>query len=227
MRHEPRSRTACTRTPSTSAPRAPPSPTPSRRATARGPPRHGPWRSPRRCAARCRRRVHLVRVVQLDDLGGLEVRARPSRRTHPSTARQPEVRGDEHAERRCRPSPSDSSARRASARRRPSRWCRPRRARRRRAPRARWASVTAGIVKSTATSAPGASRRVSVVQPGDQLEAVGGLDARARLGAHPPGRAEHRHLDVVRLTFLGRPARIRPPPSGRTPESASNGPRTA
>ena len=55
--------------------------------------------------------------------------------------------------------------------------------------------TTPGWVKSIATSAPASSLdRVVLGDLGEQVEAVGVLDRRAREHAHLPGRADHAHL---------------------------------
>ena len=58
--------------------------------------------------------------------------------------------------------------------------------------------TASGVVKSTATSTPASDssdERVADVDPGGQLEVVGGLDGAAHLAAHAAGRADHTHSD--------------------------------
>ena len=190
----PRSRTECTRTPSTSAPRAP------SRAVGGGvrdrtepgvPPRRGEQLggAPGGAAGR----VDLVRVVQLDHLDRLEVRRRllgEPHQQHRADARSsapPAPRG--RGRRPAPPGPGPASA--AS-----SRWCRPRRARRAPTQASTCSTATSGTENTTATSctAPAAARSSPRSIRTTSVEVAGRLDGAADLLAHPALGADHRDL---------------------------------
>ena len=111
----PASRTECTCTPSTSAPRAPSGV--RRRWRRAGPsrPRPAPRRSAPRCGRGAARRVDLVRVVQLDDLGRVEEPGRLLRRTASSARRR--SRSSARSGHPRPPAPSPPSQPRTTARR--------------------------------------------------------------------------------------------------------------
>ena len=194
----PRSRTACTRTPSTSAPRAPSSACVVASGT-------GPSPAAARAAAiadggvpgGARRRVDLVGVVQLDHLDGLEPAGRARRERHGQHRAEREVRGDEHADARGR-SARWSRTRASDSSSQPV------------VPTTRWTpastsactlpSVADGTVKSTATCAPAsttAERSASASTRRDQLQVGGALDGADDGRSHAARRTQHGHPDAL------------------------------
>ena len=208
----PRSRTACTGTPSTSAPRAPSSAV----AVASG------------CGAQpafvaglgdqlggagggAGGGVGLVGVVQLDDLDGLEVAGGLLRELHGQDGADGEVRGDEHAGLRGGGEPGRSAARAA---RRSSRWCRRRRGCRAGRRSRGCPSPTPGVVSSTATWAP-ASASVSSLSPRPRAatSSMSSAASTARTASEPmrpwAPRTATRSLLIVSRFLTGATARRR------------------
>ena len=143
---------------------------------------------------RTARRVHLVRVVQLHDLHGLEEACRLRREPHHEDRADAEVRRHEDADPRL---PGEPAAQRAEP-------------------------VVVEAARTDHAGQPRADAELQVAhdgvrrrevhdhlgagvdegaevvlrpQAGDQLQVLGGLDRAARLRAHPPGRAEYAHSD--------------------------------
>ena len=212
----PRIRRPWTRTPSTSAPRAPSSAVLVASGIGRGAGLAPGGRDQlRRTPGGAGGRVGLVGVVQLDDLDRLvERRGRAAKRII-RIAPIEKFGRDQHA--------GAGRVRRASraacrAARRRSRWCRPRRGCRGRCRTRRLSITTSGWVKSTTASAPASTSVVDARRPtstcGHQLEVLGGLDRRADLGADLAPRAQHADLD---------PSRSRPQPSVRAPSERPSG----